>query len=1579
MRLRQESVKLYASSHNWYWFDNQAVLWHPYANESMRAIDKRFHRGDLFAAYDVNRRPYIVEFPTMTQLNLLSIHRRPVLLFPSSAKDTETNTEASMDQMSSYELSLMNTEVPECLNPVERSKLCQALIQHLRALKRTSSVTTQSNAASLSSSSTDTNLLKSSDHQTPLPSDCLNAMFRLLLRLCFTSYENARELAESDFLTVLFTYPHAKEFSADYSAFVGALISEVFDDAATSERIMKEILTKMSKYGIPSAFMGIEAGPRSCRDLFYLLNMCSPLFAKDRQRAMKLTSETFSLSIPKTDLETKSYPKTYTVEEAGHTSERATLLPLTSRQKHLLTQLMDLIMSPPALKDTNARGDDTFISMTATLDPTLINTMSPASSTTTVNWGLTISTTTTNHPQQSSMPCCSSSSSDANKQQKTGLIVLGKLDALRYLIDLVGTYKSVAEFIAMYKQKHTEPSVVAAGKSTTDTASSSSSSASSPRCSFLSHLFSYELTDANTNEVTMSLLENLLIISSESIQRLIINEFKASLNRISVKSSSYADDNKSDSVASLSSSSPSLKNERISSHMMFLIRILALPKPLVMPILRLLYKRRISADIARLYAIIGCNLANTQSTINYMLRALENFTLVHREYSKLLYAQSKQRPEAGGVAAVGNHNSVGGGSGRQQQQQVNTSTNSSSAHDNVQHSSSIIVHGSSSINRQRIDASISSVPGGGSSNHNTSRDFETDSDDEDDEDQEDNDISMLDHHQEEEFSHPVQNVETAFSGGGGGAVGGDGGGASSSSPASNLSRVLSDVLAAQADMVVIATDHHHRHHHHHHGGNNNIRQPWRRRVSNASDPEARSPRRRRRHRPHRIDSTSISLTVTTSRPNNQNLESQNNDDDNGDMLHEETGNIVLHDDTHVVDARSYAGIDIDDYSEALHDTIREDVAIILPEVRNTIFYPENRGSRGSHSASTVVEQALRRFVGPTLSAITTNSLRDIGTNSLSTINQPRGGNSGNWDLLFPSFTNFIAGGDGPRRSAVDTTNSGLSGTTVFRINPGGNAASSMNNQMPQSPQTLPTATIANQHPLLQVPTSSTSSYSAPSTHTVNIGGSSRNSGSNGLRLTSRPIVTNTMSTANRVLAHLPPIPQQHVPPHYGTRHRITALHPSSSIDGWRYHSIMNRLYSTESDAADHATSSGSNSHSRNPATSDARDNRYGTEANELVWSMLSNLAEDQPSPANSALAAAIFSRFFSPLNRIQQGAMDINSRGINHAQLIPYAGYALPPHYRRWINLCRMLFGHEIMDIILLSRHHIYKVLEERRHEVFKLRIAESENSENTGDSPTECTTTAQIPLTPDVVSPAETLEISSNSEVPNTGDQGESSNTTTNTTAGQSETQPTTTSTAENISNLVVSNTAPTRPPVMMTDEETIQSLVEGGMDPSFLDALPEEMRQEVIADHRYARQVQQQISSMSLPEHINSEWLTGLPPHIQEEVLAQFRQEQQQQRQSSAQPPTTQSTNTNPSEQLTQPATSQSNTDSNTAFLASLPPSVLREVLADMEESQFETLPQHLVTEANRLRREHEERYARAVQNGLLSHSNDTRPDRK
>lgn len=78
-----------------------------------------------------------------------------------------------------------------------------------------------------------------------------------------------------------------------------------------------------------------------------------------------------------------------------------------------------------------------------------------------------------------------------------------------------------------------------------------------------------------------------------------------------------------------------------------------------------------------------------------------------------------------------------------------------------------------------------------------------------------------------------------------------------------------------------------------------------------------------------------------------------------------------------------------------------------------------------------------------------------------------------------------------------------------------------------------------------------------------------------------------------------------------------------------------------------------------------------------------------------------------------------------------------------------------------------------------------------------------------------------------------------------------------------------PVAEPVPVTDGETIASMVAEGMDPSFLDALPEEMRRELMSDHRRTRQMRSQISAMQLPDTVSTDFLNSLPPNLQEEVF--------------------------------------------------------------------------------------------------------------
>lgn len=144
-------------------------------------------------------------------------------------------------------------------------------------------------------------------------------------------------------------------------------------------------------------------------------------------------------------------------------------------------------------------------------------------------------------------------------------------------------------------------------------------------------------------------------------------------------------------------------------------------------------------------------------------------------------------------------------------------------------------------------------------------------------------------------------------------------------------------------------------------------------------------------------------------------------------------------------------------------------------------------------------------------------------------------------------------------------------------------------------------------------------------------------------------------------------------------------------------------------------------------------------------------------------------------------------------------------------------------------------------------------------------------------------------------------------------------------------------------------------GVDPSFLAALPEDMRQEVIAEQLRLQRVRQRAtentreSNSGSVSEVNPEFLAALPPNIQEEVLAQQRLEQQRQ----------QAARANPDDPMDP-----------VSFLQTLPPSLRQTILADLEDSQFAALPPELAQEAQTLRRQREERN-RHVHDHMFSRS--------
>lgn len=131
---------------------------------------------------------------------------------------------------------------------------------------------------------------------------------------------------------------------------------------------------------------------------------------------------------------------------------------------------------------------------------------------------------------------------------------------------------------------------------------------------------------------------------------------------------------------------------------------------------------------------------------------------------------------------------------------------------------------------------------------------------------------------------------------------------------------------------------------------------------------------------------------------------------------------------------------------------------------------------------------------------------------------------------------------------------------------------------------------------------------------------------------------------------------------------------------------------------------------------------------------------------------------------------------------------------------------------------------------------------------------------------------------------------------------------------------------------------ITDTGIDPTFLEALPDDMRQEVVQQHMRERRAAEPVIR---PEEsqISPEFLDALPPEIRAEILQQEQDALDRARRER--------------ERAANPAAQQggpSDMDS-ASFLASLEPALRQAVLMDQDEGFLQTLPSALLAEASAL----------------------------
>lgn len=171
--------------------------------------------------------------------------------------------------------------------------------------------------------------------------------------------------------------------------------------------------------------------------------------------------------------------------------------------------------------------------------------------------------------------------------------------------------------------------------------------------------------------------------------------------------------------------------------------------------------------------------------------------------------------------------------------------------------------------------------------------------------------------------------------------------------------------------------------------------------------------------------------------------------------------------------------------------------------------------------------------------------------------------------------------------------------------------------------------------------------------------------------------------------------------------------------------------------------------------------------------------------------------------------------------------------------------------------------------------------------------------------------------------------------TEGQAEETPQATGSSQETSDQAESSRAAERVTVMIHGSPV--DITDTGIDPTFLEALPDEMREEVLNQHvrdQRAARVERPADSQ-----ISDEFLDALPPEIRAEIIQQERMEQARLTREAAP-----ATNSGP------PAVP---ADIDPAsFIASLDPQLRQTVLLDSDDGFIQTLPSFMIAEAGAYR---------------------------
>ncbi|XP_036596001.1 E3 ubiquitin-protein ligase HUWE1 [Trichosurus vulpecula] len=298
-RRAQMNKYLQANNNNWRWFDDRSGRWCSYSASNNSTIDAAWKAGETSVRFTAGRRRYTVQFTTMVQVNEETGNRRPVMLtllrVPRLSKNPKDSNEQELDKTldEAKEVDGKPSEEKassECSLAPESPTLEKELVAEEAQLGEiliqglTEEMVTVLIRACVSMLG------------VPVDPDTLHATLRLCLRLT-RDHKYALMFAELKSTRMILNLTQSSGFNG-FTPLVTLLLRHIIEDPCTLQHTMEKVVRSAATSGAGSTTSGVVSGSLGSREINYILRVLGPAACRNPDIFTEVANGCIRIALP---------------------------------------------------------------------------------------------------------------------------------------------------------------------------------------------------------------------------------------------------------------------------------------------------------------------------------------------------------------------------------------------------------------------------------------------------------------------------------------------------------------------------------------------------------------------------------------------------------------------------------------------------------------------------------------------------------------------------------------------------------------------------------------------------------------------------------------------------------------------------------------------------------------------------------------------------------------------------------------------------------------------------------------------------------------------------------------------------------------------------------------------------------------------------------------------------------------------------------------------------------------------------------------------------------------------------------